>query len=677
MLSTGQLLPSFSPQHVSYQAQETKGVTSVTVTATPTASRVMLSVNNVATAPGQPSAPIKLDPNKSTQSVVVKVTSLDGKDSKTYTVSITQAPTPPPAPPPAPPPDPHAHDATLSSLKVSSGALMPAFDSRTLEYKATAAVGVTSVTVTALPTDHGALLAVNNVAAAPGQPSSSIMLSKSQPTPVAVVVTASDDKTTTTYTVMYSLARAPPGPPPDVSLKALTVSKGTLTPKFSPEVYEYKAAEVRGTNAISVTATPKVPSCLVSVNNLAVAPGTPTSPISLSGSSTTIIVEVTSANILANQTYRIVAQVAGDSEKTDASLKSLVPSVSTFQPAFSPTVVAYGMNLPRQTPSITLTGTTKATGATMTSDDGNGAKPMPNGKPSQPLQIDSSKTSSTFFVVVTAPDNKTKSTYTIDVTLTADAPHILQLPATAPHGGADQWMRDSTVNASGLFVLTASVITNDEPQTQHWVALLVLPATIFLWGVGLVLQTVLGRVAKGRRPHRGLINDSSPALAVHFPAQSQFDNPTAHREPEAIGGPTFRLVSIADPATDIRRLCSLDALRGLALCMMIFCNGETGYPEIFEPSRKWVGVPTVADIVGPGFAWCLGFSLALVADMAYSRHATKAALCNKVFLRATCLLVIALGLQRTGHSKGISYLTPLSRLSAVYFVVGATLVATP
>lgn len=216
MLSTGQLVPSFSPQHISYQAQEEKGVSSVTATATPTASKVMLSVNNVATAPGQPSAPIKLDPSKSSQSVVAKVTSIDGKDSKTYTVSITKAPTPPPAPP-APPPDLHAHDATLSSLKVSSGALMPAFDSRTLEYKANAAVGVTSVTVTALPTDHGALLAVNNVAAAPGQPSSGIKLSKSQPTPVAVVVTASDGKTTETYTVMYSMAHAPPGPPPDVS----------------------------------------------------------------------------------------------------------------------------------------------------------------------------------------------------------------------------------------------------------------------------------------------------------------------------------------------------------------------------------------------------------------------------------------------------------------------------
>ena len=65
----------------------------------------MLSVNNVATQPGRPSAPIALDPSKSTQSIEVKVTALDGKTSATYTIAVQSAPKPPPPPPP-PPPDP-------------------------------------------------------------------------------------------------------------------------------------------------------------------------------------------------------------------------------------------------------------------------------------------------------------------------------------------------------------------------------------------------------------------------------------------------------------------------------------------------------------------------------------------------------------------------------------------
>lgn len=254
------------------------------------------------------------------------------------TVNLTscQAKCNPPAPPP-PPPDPHAHDATLSSLKVSSGTLVPPFDIRTIEYKAQAAVGVTSITVVAVPTDHGALLAVNNVAVGPGQPSSSIKLSKSKPTRVAVVVTASDGKSMETFTVMYSM---------------------------SP----------------------------------------------------------------------------GD-EQTDASLKSLVPSISRFQPAFSPTGVSYGMTLSKTTPSITLTGTTNAVGATMTSNDGYGPQPMVNGKPSKPLKIDSSKTSGTFFVVVTAPDGKNKKTYTIDITLQADHQDA-RLHVSGAHTAQQTWYRD-------------------------------------------------------------------------------------------------------------------------------------------------------------------------------------------------------------------------------------------
>jgi hypothetical protein len=244
-----------------------------------------------------------------------------------------------------------------------------------------------------------------------------------------------------------------------------------------------------------------------------------------------------------------------------------------------------------------------------------------------------------------------------------------------PSGEAPvQRTRDGTLNASGLFVLKATVIVNNEPQAQQWIALLVLPAAMLFWGIGLGLRTVLLRVAAGRRrSRRGLINDTPTAAPADFTASSGTST-----EPTGGGTLTFRLFSIADPSTDVRRLHSLDALRGLALCTMIFCNGDTGYP-VFQPSRPWwVGLPTVADIVPAGFTWCLGFSLALVAGMSYSRQATKAALFSKVALRAACLLAIALGLERTGHSNGgITYLTPLSRLSAVYFVVGATMVVTP
>jgi len=86
------------------------------------------------------------------------------------------------------------------------------------------------VTVTALPKDHGALLAVNNVACPAGAPSSPVELAPHKPTAVAIVVTASDTKSTSTYTVMVSMPSAPEVKP---QLKALTISKGTLVVSVS------------------------------------------------------------------------------------------------------------------------------------------------------------------------------------------------------------------------------------------------------------------------------------------------------------------------------------------------------------------------------------------------------------------------------------------------------------
>lgn len=277
-------------------------------------------------------------------------------------------------------------------------------------------------------------------------------------------------------------------------------------------------------------------------------------------------------------------------------------------------------------------------------------------------------------MVVIAPDGKTKKTYTIEVTLHSNT----------AENSRREWgeiVQEDELPTSGLFVLTAEVVVNDDPQASghRWISLLIIPAALVCWAIFLVLHTVGARLARGRRQHRGLINDTTATLA-DFTVPPAIDHADSRARAGAAdsAASSIRLTAVACPASDGNRLRSLDMLRGIALCLMMFCNGDTGYPELFEPSRTWVGFPTVADMVAPGFTWCMGFSLALVADMTYSRHATKAALFHKVALRAICLLVIALAVERTGHSKGlINFLTPLTRLSAVYFVVGATLVATP
>ena len=108
---------------------------------------------------------------------------------------------------------------------------------------------------------------------------------------------------------------------------------------------------------------------------------------------------------------------------------------------------------------------------------------------------------------------------------------------------------------------------------------------------------------------------------------------------------------------------------------MIFCSGNTGYAT-FEPT-PWIGL-SVADIVSPGFQWCLGFSLSLTIHGLFTKHATKAALINKIVLRAFLLLVLGLSLEGgLGRGRDLNFLGPLQRLSIVYLVIGATSIAVP
>ena len=94
-------------------------------------------------------------------------------------------------------------------------------------------------------------------------------------------------------------------------------------PAFSPSTKAYTVAEQKRVASVAITAEPAVPSCLIAVNNLAVASGMPTPPIPLSGKSTTVTVTVTSADTLANSTYTLSISSAGGNDQTDVSLLRL------------------------------------------------------------------------------------------------------------------------------------------------------------------------------------------------------------------------------------------------------------------------------------------------------------------------------------------------------------------
>ena len=89
-LSDGTLSPDFAPATDSYEASVPNSVTSITVTPTVQDPTATASVNGVAVASGNASAPIAL--NVGSNVITTIVTAEDGSTTMTYTVTVTRAP---------------------------------------------------------------------------------------------------------------------------------------------------------------------------------------------------------------------------------------------------------------------------------------------------------------------------------------------------------------------------------------------------------------------------------------------------------------------------------------------------------------------------------------------------------------------------------------------------------
>jgi gliding motility-associated-like protein len=119
------------------------------------------------------------------------VTAQDGTTTKTYTVTVTRA---------------ASANANILQLKLSSGTLSPSFAQATLNYTASVANAVSSITVTPTASDAAnAVIKVNGTVVASGTASGAIALNVGSNT-VTVLCTAQDGVTTKTYTVTVTRA---------------------------------------------------------------------------------------------------------------------------------------------------------------------------------------------------------------------------------------------------------------------------------------------------------------------------------------------------------------------------------------------------------------------------------------------------------------------------------------
>jgi len=316
--------------------------------------------------------------------------------------------------------------ATLSDLKLSSGALAPDFNDGTTNYAANVLNSTASITVTPTATDEHATIKVNGATVASGAASVPIEL-KVGPNTITTVVTAQDGSTTQTYTVTLTRAAST-----DASLSSLTISNGTLAPVFASGTLNYSAAVANSVSFLTVTPTRNDPNATITVNGAAVASGTASAAITLNVGPNIISTLVIAQDGTTKETYSITVTRAASS---DATLADLRVSEGTLSPAFTTGTTAYADTVSNSVFSITVTPTANDRNATITV---NGNTVVSGTSGAIPLMAGEN----TITVVVTAQDGVTTDTYTVNVYKGEAIADISSTNILTPNGDGknDYWL---------------------------------------------------------------------------------------------------------------------------------------------------------------------------------------------------------------------------------------------
>ncbi len=288
----------------------------------------------------------------------------------------------------------------LKALAASTGTLSPAFTSDTYDYDLTVVPTVTTIAFTPTSIDSDSTIKVNGSTVTSGSKSKNISLDYGD-NEVEIVVKTTDGNTST-YTVNVIRGASDTSP---AQLSGLKLSKGTLSPAFNKDIYNYTATVDNSVTSIAVTPTAVDPSATIKVNGVTVPSGTTSSDISLDVGGNDITVKITKDN--ESKTY--VINVTRGYPKTNANLSSLTVSDGTMSPAFDPNTYLYSVKVDRSVEKVKI----KFTAQNSTSKIKIGDLTYASGDESDyiPLNIGANLVK----ILVTAPDGSTTTTYSLSI----------------------------------------------------------------------------------------------------------------------------------------------------------------------------------------------------------------------------------------------------------------------
>jgi predicted acyltransferase len=148
------------------------------------------------------------------------------------------------------------------------------------------------------------------------------------------------------------------------------------------------------------------------------------------------------------------------------------------------------------------------------------------------------------------------------------------------------------------------------------------------------------------------------------------DLPAVAEQPlaDTIGGKS----AVAPEHTSVKRLVSLDALRGLTIAFMIMVNNNGG-PGAWSQMQHslWNGL-TATDLVFPTFLFVVGVSIVFAFEARLARGATPAQLTRHTFVRAGLLVLFGIVVNNFPffHLEHMRFYGVLPRIGLCYLAVG-------
>ena len=371
---------TFASDTTSYTASVANGVSQTTVTPTVNddGASFVIKLGGVTDSDGTMSLAV------GSNVITVEVTAEDTTTTQTYTVTLTRA-------------APLSSDATLKSLSLGDDISIGTFRTVTTSYSVQVANSVSQATVTPAVNHSGASYVIKLDGAVDSDGTVSLAVGKNV---ITVEITAEDGQTTQTYTI--NVTRAEP-PSTDARLSALTLS-GIDFGTFATGTTSYTAGVANSVSqtTVSPTANDSGATYVIRLGGVIDSDGT----VSLAVGANVITVEVTAEDDSTTSTYTVTVTRA-EPPSTDATVSALSLSGVDFG-TFDSTTISYTATAANSVTQTTVNPTVNDSGARhiikiggVTDSDG-----------TVPLAVGSN----VITVEVTAEDDSTTQTYTVNVT---------------------------------------------------------------------------------------------------------------------------------------------------------------------------------------------------------------------------------------------------------------------